>query len=332
MLEIITASWMSQAVHAAAELRIADILAAGRKTSAEVAAAAASDSSSVHRLLQALCAIDICKESADGEFELTSLGQLLREDSPQSLRSWAMWWGEHLWPAWGKLAYSVRTGKSARALLKGTEGFKHLEDDPAAAATFNRALVELTRMNTDGIVGGFDFARFKTIVDVGGGYGELLTAILRANPSAEGVLFDLSHAIDEARRRFAEIGLAERCKFVAGDFFQSVPAGGDAYVLKSVIHDWNDEKSEQILRSCAKAMKDESRLLIVEQVLPDRRESNPVHQSLSRSDLTMLVAHAAGERTETQFRALLQRSGFEVIRIVPAGVTFSVIEASHSLF
>lgn len=330
LLALITVSWKSQAVYVAAELGIADVLSHEAKSSEDVAAAIKADADAVARLLRALCTIDICRQMEDGRFEMTVTGELLRADHPGSLRSWAIWWGEHLWPVWGKLAYSVRTGRSARALLTGTEGFKHLEADPAAAEVFNRALAELTRMSTASILGAYDFSRFKRFIDVGGGQGELLAAILEANPGTSGVIFDLPHAIDGARGHFERCGLAGRCEFVAGDFFETIPAGGDAYMMKSVIHDWNDERAAAILRRCNAAMRERhgARLLLIEQVMPDRAEPLAVHQSLSRSDLTMLVAHAARERSQSEFAKLLEKAGFEIVRMVPAGPTFSVIEAA----
>ena len=172
----------------------------------------------------------------------------------------------------------------------------------------------------------YDFSPFKRIVDLGGGYGELLTIILKKCSEVRGVLFDLPHAIDGARSHFEQSQLAGRCECVAGDFFQSIPAGGDAYILKSVLHDWNDDRCREILASCRKAFDDNTRLLLIERVLPEQLDHSPAHQSAARSDLTMLVALAAMERSEIQFRNLLDSAGFETTRIAPAG-TVSVIEA-----
>jgi hypothetical protein len=318
---------MAQAIHVAAELGIADRLADGPQTSSELAAITGTHAPSLHRLLRALATIDLCCERADGAFELTALGRLLRNDSPDSLRSWAIWWGAHLWPVWGNLLHSVTTGKSARAMLTGTEGFKHLEDDPEAAAIFNQALVELTRMACAAVVAAYDFSGLRRVVDIGGGYGELLAAILRANPEATGVLLELPHALAGARRHLDRAGLSSRCEFRAGDFFASVPGGADAYLLKSVLHDWEDERSRQILGTCRRAMGEGARLLVVEQIVPDKLEVSATHQALAQSDLTMLVAHGARERTAADFRSLLESAGFAVARVVPAGPTFSVLEA-----
>ena len=328
LLEIINASWMSQAACVAAELRLADLLRDGPRSSADLAAATQTDPPSLLRLLRALTTLDICRQRDDGPFEITPMGELLAADAPGSVQAWAIWWGRQLWPVWGELLYSVRTGKSARKLLMGTDGFKHLENDPDAAALFNRALAELTRLATDSFVKSYDFSGMRQIVDVGGGYGQLLAAILVPNPSLTGVLFDLPHAIEGGRRHLEQAHVADRCEFVAGDFFQSLPPDADAYILKSILHDWDDARSRALLQTCHRAMKKDARLLIVEQMLPDRLEVSAHHQFLVRSDLNMLVAHAAGERDEAAFRAMLTATGFRVSRIMPAGLTFTVIEAA----
>lgn len=327
LLERVTSSWMAQALYVAAELRIADLLAAGPRTSEDLAAVTGTNAPSLHRLLRALTTIEICKERDDGSFDITPMGSLLGTDVPCSLRSWTIWWGSQLWQEWGNLLYSVKTGESARKLLTGTEGFEHLEQDPHVAEVFNRGLVELTRLTSESVVRVYDFSVVKRIMDVGGGYGELLITILRAAPAASGVLFDLPHAIEGGKRYFEEAGLASRCEFLEGNFFESVPGGADAYILKSVIHDWDDEKSKLILENCHQAMSERGRLLLVERVLPDRLEISADHQAVVRSDLSMLVTHAAQERTVAEFRNLLQSAGFRVTRILPTGMTFSIIEA-----
>lgn len=326
LVDLITASWAAQAAHAAAEFRLADLLADGPRSSADLAAAAGCHEPSLHRLLRAMVTIGLCTQTDDGRFAVTPMGAMLSENHPSSLRAWAIWWGRYLWPTWGELLYSVRTGRSARAAQTGTEGFGHLERDPAAAEVFNRALVELTRLATASILRAYDFSSFRRIVDVGGGHGELLAAILRASPESRGVLFDLPHAIPGARRHLEEAGVAGRCETVAGDFFESVPTGGDAYILKTVIHDWPDDAAARILATCRRAMASGSaRLLIIDRVMPERL--GPGDQGMARSDLTMLIAHAGMERTAEQFRALLAAAGLGMLRVVPAGV-LSIIEAA----
>lgn len=326
LLEMLHGSWKAQALHVAAELRLADLLASGPRTSDDLAAATQTHAHSLHRLLRALTTIDICREREDGSFEITETGSLLASDVPGSLRHWTIWWANYLWPVWGNLLYSVKTGKSARALLTGVAGFGHLERDAAAADIFNKALAELTSLTAQSIVAAYDFGRFKRVIDVGGGHGQLLAAILRANSTMTGMLFDLPHAMEGAKRYMEAAGLTGRCEFFAGDFFESIPAGADAYVLKSVIHDWNQEDGVRILQNCRRSMSPGARLLLVERIVPRHLDASPEHQSLVRTDLSMLAALAAEERTEAQFRDLLGSAGFEIARIVPAAMTVSVIE------
>lgn len=325
--EILTGSWMTQALYVAAEVRIADFLAVGPKTSEELAADTGTHAPSLRRLLLALSTIGICRQGENGAFEMTPLGSFLQIDSPQSLRSWTIWWGRHLWQAWGNLLDSVRTGESARRRLHGTEGFEHLDRDPEAASVFYQTIAELTRMTAQALLQAYDFSELKRVVDVGGGYGELLASILKANPSTTGILFDLPRAVEGATRRFEKERLAGRCEFITGDFFKFVPEGGDCYILKSVIHDWDNERSALILGNCRRAMAKGSRLLVIEPILSPFRETSPLQRTLSRHDLTMLVAHGARERTESEFMDLLRDAGFQISRIIPAGPVFNIIEA-----
>jgi len=327
MQEMISASWMSQAVYVAAELRIADFLAQGPKSDQELAALTETHLPALRRLLHALTTIEVCREIQVGLFAVTPLGLRLASDVPGSLRYWALWWGGQLWPVWGQLLYSVRTGQSARKLLLGTDGFAHLERSPDMADNFHRAMAERTKQTASDVVRAYDFSSSKRIVDVGGGSGELLAAILLAAPDARGVLFDLPSAIERGRAQFGELGLARRCDFIAGNFFESIPAGGDAYILKSVIHDWNGEDCQRILNNCRQAMRG-GRLLLIEEMLPSHLTNSRGHQAIACSDLTMLAALAAQERTEAELRALLAAAGLHVVRVLSVGPTFHLIEAS----
>ncbi len=327
LLDLVTSSWKSQAIYVAAELKIADYLLEAPKTTDELAEKTGTHARALKRLLSGLSSIEVFRQVDDDLFEITPMGKLLCSDSNESLRSWALWWGTNLWQTWGNLLYSVQTGESARKLISGKDGFDHLKGNSEAAEIFNNALVELTRLAAESIVNAYNFSEFDTVMDVGGGYGELLITILDKNLNCKGILFDLPHAKVGAKKRFKQAGLKHRFEFVEGDFFDSVPPGADAYILKSVIHDWNDEDSRSILENCRKAIKPDSRLLLAEQILPDKFDVLSNHQSLARSDLTMIAALGAGERTEAEFKALLKSSGFSVTKIVSAGPTFSVIEA-----
>jgi orsellinic acid C2-O-methyltransferase len=327
LLTIVNSSWMSQAARVAAELGLADLLAGGPRSVADLAAATGTHQPSLHRLLRALVTIDVCREQDDGTFALTPMGRLLGSDVEGSVRSWTLYWGRYLWDEWAQLLHSVTTGRSGREIVSGSPNFESLSDDPERAAVFNAAMADMTRLSTRGIVAGYDFSPFSRITDVGGGYGELLAAVLAANPAASGVLFDLPHAIAKAHAHLEKAGVAGRCELVAGSFFEEIPAGADAYLLKSVLHDWDDERSHAILSTCRSAMTASSRLLVIERLIPERMQPLETHRGLARSDLNMLVAHAAQERTEAQFRELLAGAGLRATGVTTLPTGFNVIEA-----
>lgn len=325
--QLINSNWITQGIYVFAELGLGDQLAGGPKTSQELAGAAGVHAASLHRLLRALTTLDICKELEDGSFELTPAGSLLRSDHAQSMRSWALFTGAFQWPIWGHLIDSIRTGESARMMLTGTKDFEHLERDPATAALFNQTMVEITRLISKEVVQAYDFSQFREIVDVGGGYGGLLTAILQENPGIHGLLLDLPHAREIARQRIYEMGLSDRCEFLTGDFFESIPGQKDAYLLKSIIHDWDDEHSELILKNCRKAMPAHGKLLLIDRIMPERLSVSSEDQSMVRSDLTMLIGPGGRERSAAEFGRLFDAAGFQLQRIIPLKFSVSLIEA-----
>ena len=276
--------------------------------------------------MRALASLGLCAEQEDGSFELTSMGSLLRTDAPSSVRSWAIWCGRYQWPVWGNLLYSVKTGENARTLVTGRKGYEHLDRDPEAASIFNRAMVELTQLVAGEVAHVYEFSAVRRLVDVGGGYGELLSVILAAHPKMHGILFDLPHAVDGAAARLAKAGVSQRCEIVAGSFFESVPSGGDVYLLKSVLHNWDDDRSSVILGNCRRAMSKEGKLVLVERVMPARMKGSAAERATARTDLNMLVGLGGRERTEVEFAALLASSGFKAARFLSTALDFSVIE------
>lgn len=326
---MINSNWITQALYVTAQLGLPDVLASGPQTSESLAQATGVHAPSLHRLLRALVTIEIVRERAEGDFALLPLGALLRSDAAPSLRSWAILVGGYHWQEWGHLLDSIKTGESVRELLTGTEGSPDLVQNSELAAVFNQAMVESTRLITPAVVQAYDFAGLRRIIDVGGGYGELLVALLQANPGACGVLFDVPDAVEQGRQYLARTDLAHRCECVAGDFFESVPGGGGAYVLKSIIHNWNDAQGTIILGNCRRAMPAGAKLLLVERIIPERLGASPADQARARSDLQMLLATAAKERTEAEYRALLASAGFHLTKIVPVGRgDFSLMEAT----
>ena len=325
LLQLASGSWIGQAVHVAAKLGIADLLEDGPKSPATLAEATGAHAGTLHRLLRALASLGVFAEDADGRFALTSLAEGLRTNAPGSLRAYAIMMGEDWhWRAWGDLLNSVRTGQPAFEHVFGCHMFSYFGEHPEAARVFDAAMTSRTGQETAAVIAAYEWPASATIVDVGGGQGALLAAILARNPDVHGVLFDMPHVIAAARGLIEEAGLADRCELAAGAFFQRVPAGGDLYLLKRVVHDWDDERASAILRSCRAAMGDRSRLLVIEHALPPGNA--PSWGKLL--DLQMLVLTPGGrERDEAGFRALLASTGLRLERIIPAGPTASLIEA-----
>ena len=327
LLDLINASWTTQAICAAVELGLPDQLAAGPRRVEALADASGCHPAALERLLRGLASLDLCREH-EGIFELTPMGALLCAGADDSLRAWAIHCGRYLWPAWGRLAESVRTGTSHRKRATGTDDYGHLEHDPDAAAVFNRAMVEITRLVAREVARVCNFGGVERIVDVGGGHGELLAAILAAHPRMRGVLLDLPHAIQGAGAALSRAGVAARCELVTGSFFESVPAGAGVYALKSVLHNWDDDRCAAILRNCRHAMPETSRLLVIERIMPEHVFAAARDRAIARSDLNMLVARGGRERTEAAYRSFLGSAGLRVEGILPAALDFSVIEAA----
>lgn len=327
LLSLTVGNWTTQAACVAAELGLPDLLAERPQTSAELAAATGCHAPSLYRLLRALTTLELVREGAGGAFELTPLGGLLRSDAPGSVRSWARFMGGHQYAVWGALLHSVRTGESARKHLLGTAGFEHLAQDPALAALFNQTMREISTIVAADVARRRDFSGGLRLVDVGGGTGQLLATLLQANPEARGVLYDMDHAREAAEGFLAGEGLDGRCTVVAGDFFQAVPGPADVCLLKSILHDWDDELCRVILENCRRALAPGGRVLVIERLMPELPSASPADQFIARSDLSMLLGPGGRERTEAEFRALLAAAGLRLGLVSPLALEFSLLEA-----
>ncbi|MGI5169208.1 methyltransferase [Spirillospora sp. CA-253888] len=317
----------AQVVHAAAELGVADTLAAGPRSSADLAAETGTHAPSLLRLLRALTVLGVAEQHGPDLFALAPAGRDLCRDAPGSVRNLVLLFcGPEVWRTWGGLVDTLRTGEYAWERATGMTAFEFFARHQELSATFNEAMAEHTRAVAPAVVEAADLGRFGVIADLGGGDGTLLAAVLRAVPAARGLLLDLPAALEGAKDTLGD--LADRCDIVTGDFFAEVPAGADAYLLKSVLHDWDDERTAAILRSCRAAMRPDARLLLVETLLPPVVTAE--HRGTAMSDLNMLVATGGRERTEAEFRALLAAAGFATVSVSdplpPSG--YRVLEAA----
>jgi hypothetical protein len=316
----------TQLVYLAARLGIADALAAGPRTATELAAAVGVPADALSRVLRGLAVDEVLDELPGGRFALTATGDRLRADAPGSLRGAALVRGELYFAAAGGLLPALRAGGTAFEQVYGRRFFADLDADPAHEAVFAASMAGRADREAADLVAAYDFAGIRHLVDVGGGHGVLVTAILRSAPGVRATLVDRPAVVEPARARLAATGLAERCTVEAGDFFTAVPAGADAYVLSRVLHDWGDEEAGAILGTCRTAMPVGARLLVAEAILPERARDQP---DAIRMDLNMLMLLGARERTEAEFRALLAGAGFTVTAVVRTAspVGLGLIEA-----
>ncbi|KLO30031.1 hydroxyneurosporene methyltransferase [Mycolicibacter heraklionensis] len=322
VVELGFGGWLTQALSAAVRLGIADALAAGPLTADEVAHRVGTDPRATYRLMRALASNSVLKLRRDGRFALTRTGRALVSDNPASVAPMIAFVGhpahrEH----WSHLEHSVRTGETAVGKVRGMPFFSYLDTDPELAQVFNDAMTGASAVAIESAVPAYDFSASKLIVDVGGGHGALLAAVLRQAPDARGVLFDLPQVVAGADATVADV--ASRCDIQGGSFFSSVPAGGDTYLLKTVIHDWDDEQSLAILRNVRAAIAPGGKVLLFEMVLP---EGAPAHLGLVL-DLEMLVAAGGQERTRREYAELLSQAGFELQRVVPTTSPLAIVEA-----
>jgi hypothetical protein len=317
LMQMVSGYRASQALYVAAKLGIADLLKDGPKSSDELAEAAHAHPAALRRLMRALASLGIFEEDAAGRFSLTPMGTCLRSDVPGSLRAPVLFLvGEEGWRAWGALLHSVQTGEPAFDHVYGMGGFDYGAQHPEFSKVLDESMAAFAAPVADAVLAAYDFSGTSTLVEVGGGNGALLSAILRAHPELRGILFDLPHVVTGASKVLADAGVADRCEVVGGSFFDSVPGGGDTYMLKWIIHDWDDDRSIAILRACHRAMKGTGKLLVLDQILPRRAEPSGA-TAVFMFDLEMLVVAPGGrERTEDEFRALLAAAGFRVNRVV----------------
>ncbi|HKO54778.1 MAG TPA: methyltransferase [Thermoanaerobaculia bacterium] len=325
VMQMMMGMWVAQAAGTAARFNVADLIARGTTTADAIAAAASADPSAMYRLLRACAASGLLVETAPGSFALTPTGECLRSDAEHSLRDFLVAeMAPGHWLPWGRLYDAVRTGGPMSAETLGVPAWEYYAKNQEEGLAFARGMGNLSAIVAEDVARLYDASPFRRIVDVGGSQGVLLRALLRgAGPGARGVLFDLPAVIDAAKEAVAASPFADRIELVAGDFFGDVPRGGDLYALKSILHDWDDEKALAILRAVHRAAEPGAKLLVVETVLPGTTQPSPV----AFMDLNMLVMLGGRERTASEFAQLLRDGGFSVTKVIATGGMFQLIEA-----
>lgn len=324
VMQVSTGYMPAVALHAAAKLSIADLLADGAKPVAELARTTGVHEQALYRTLRALASLGIFAETSPRTFSNTPFSEGLRKDAGP-LRDMVLWIANALhMRCYAEFLHSVNTGETVCDRVLGAPIFDYFASHMDEGAVFNQAMTSWTALNTPAYLEAYDFSGISTLVDVAGGHGFLLSSVLAAYPQMRGVLFDLPHVLDGARRKIAEAGVAERCELVAGDFFESVP-GGDAIMMKHIIHDWDDAKATVILDNCFRALKPGAKLIIFDTVIQPGNEPD----FAKWMDLEMLVLPGGRERTEQEFRELLDKSGFRLTRVVPTKGVLAIIEADR---
>ncbi|MGD9630408.1 MAG: methyltransferase [Pyrinomonadaceae bacterium] len=326
MMQLSMGALVTQAIFVAAKLRIADIVADGEKHIDEIAQAAGAHSPSLYRILRSLASIGVFTEIGLRTFGNTAISEVLRSDIPGSMRNSMIFMGEPWhYNVFSNMLHSAQTGGTAWKATHGMEVFDWFANNPDASEIFNGCMSELSAGSAPAIVEAYDFSGIGTLADIAGGHGFLLAQVLKANPHMRGILFDMEHVIQGADDMLRTHGIEDRVEKVSGDFFEEVPVA-DAYIMKHIIHDWDDERSINILKTIHRSMKDDGRVLLAEMVIPEGNEPHPVKML----DLEMLTSPGGIERTADEYASLFERAGFRLNRIVPTQSPFSVIEAVKS--
>jgi hypothetical protein len=319
LLGMITSYWTAQSIHVAAKLKLADLVKDGPKTAAELATATKTHPPSLYRLLRALASVEIFSEDEQGRFSLTPIAECLL-DKPGSQWAVAMMMGDEHYRSWGELLYSVQTGKPAFNHVFGKGVFEFLSEHAEQAKIFDAAMTGFHGPETQAMIDAYDYTGVNTLVDIGGGNGTVLSAVLGKYPAMKGILYDLPGVIERAKTNLAPLG--SRCQTMPGSFFEAAPSGGDAYQMRHIIHDWTDEQCHTILGHIRKVIPKTGRLLVIEMVVKSRNEFQPAKWL----DLNMLVLPGGRERTEAEYRDMYAKAGFRLERVVPTPTEVSVIE------
>lgn len=324
LLELIMGSMITQAIYVAAKLDIAGLLSQGPVTAAEIARRSAADPDAIHRTLRLLASYSIFAEEKDGRFRLTPMAEGLRADSPMSMRGMALLLGDPIeWEDWGNLLLAVQTGKPVLPTLRGMGGYEFLAANPEFAVIFEGGMGNLSNLETGPIVAAYDFSKFGTVVDVFGGKGTLLAAILERAKDTRGVLADQRAGDLGAAEFFRAAGVAERCTIDTAGLFEKPPSGGDAYIMKHIVHEWPESQALEILRNTRSVISSSGKLLLMEFVIPEGKKQHPG----KLVDLWLMILMGGKERTSAEYAELLRRAGFRLERVVETASPVAILEA-----
>jgi ubiquinone/menaquinone biosynthesis C-methylase UbiE len=326
VFDLVQSHRITAVIYVAAKLNLAEALDDDAKSTAELAKAVSADESALRRLLIALTTLGICSLVDQDKFSLTDLGRQLHANADPSFKDWVLFEGDLLVQSWRGLLDSVRSGKTATQIRgDGDDRYAAMSNSPEVIGRFNAAMVSLTRSLVPKIVETYDFSAARVVMDVGGGSGELIGGVVRHNPEIEGIAFDLARCEEGAQGHFDRLGIADRCRFVAGDFFEAVPRGADTILMESIIHNWNHDRSKIILRNCRNALPAGGKLIVIERIMPELPTTNAQDRSHAMSDLNMLRGAGGLERTEAEYRTLAESAGLVFARTSSAG-SFSLIQ------
>ena len=322
MMEMIAGGVVAQSVNVAAEIGVADLLAHGPRTTAQLAAQAGVDAEKLFRLLRFLASRGVFQENAHGAWSLTPLADLLRSDAPGSMRAGARMF-ERMASVWPKLEENVRTGQCAYGLAFGRPIFEDLAHKPEDAAIFDAAMTSFHGGETDAVLNAYSYDGISVLADIGCGIGAVMAATLHRYPEMRGILFDQAHVIERTRHHVEAAGVADRCTLSSGSFFDAVPSGADAYTMRHIIHDWSDDRCIAILKNIRQVIPEDGRLLVIETVVPIGNEPS----TSKLFDMVMMAFPDGMERSEAQFHTIFNASGFRLTGITPTASPVSVIEA-----
>lgn len=324
--DLVQSHRVTAVIYIAAKLELAELLRDGPRSVGELAERTAADKEALGRLLTALSTVGICSPVSEDRYVLTELGALLDGTAERSVKGFAIFEGQMLAKSWTGMLETIMTGKTSSQLLGVGNSFELMARDPENVRMFNAAMADVTRIVTPEILRAYDFGRIAHLMDVGGGNGELLGAVVKQYSRIRGTIFDLPRCAEPATNHLNRLGVGDRVKFLAGDFFQTIPPIADAIIMKSIIHDWNEELSLTILDNCRKALPKTGTLLLVERLMPENPDVNDEHKEQALSDLNVLRGPGGRERTERRYVQLLLETGFVHQATYPAG-RFSILEA-----